>query len=71
MQKQYAALVWISRPVQDEDFQAISSLKEIVSCYTSFFCYFPFLSKGWAGCGTQLSMVICCILCLSGYVIAF
>ncbi|GAY49184.1 hypothetical protein CUMW_117330 [Citrus unshiu] len=27
-QKQYAALVWISRPLQDEDFQTISSLKE-------------------------------------------
>ncbi|KAL3340758.1 hypothetical protein AABB24_029071, partial [Solanum stoloniferum] len=28
-QKQYAALVWISRPVSDEDLQTISSLKEL------------------------------------------
>ncbi|PHT85014.1 hypothetical protein T459_13457 [Capsicum annuum] len=28
-QKQYAALVWLSRPVSDEDFETISSLKEL------------------------------------------
>ncbi|XP_015887395.1 uncharacterized protein LOC107422452 isoform X1 [Ziziphus jujuba] len=28
-QKQYAALVWISRPLKDEDFQCISSLKDM------------------------------------------
>ncbi|KAK4348889.1 hypothetical protein RND71_031644 [Anisodus tanguticus] len=28
-QKQYAALVWISRPVRDDDMQMISSLKEL------------------------------------------
>ncbi|KAJ0087298.1 hypothetical protein Patl1_09452 [Pistacia atlantica] len=28
-QKQYAALVWISRPLQDEDLQTLSSLKEM------------------------------------------
>lgn len=31
MQKQYAALVWIDRPLKDEDMQAISSLKDKVS----------------------------------------
>ncbi|TKY57592.1 putative tRNA pseudouridine synthase Pus10 [Spatholobus suberectus] len=28
-QKQYAALVWISRPLKDEDFQCVSSLKDL------------------------------------------
>ncbi|CAI8606498.1 unnamed protein product [Vicia faba] len=28
-QKQYAALVWISRPLKDEDFQHVSSLKDL------------------------------------------
>nr|KYP65732.1 Putative tRNA pseudouridine synthase Pus10 [Cajanus cajan] len=28
-QKQYAALVWISRPIKDEDFQCVSSLKDL------------------------------------------
>ncbi|KAF7829510.1 putative tRNA pseudouridine synthase Pus10 isoform X1 [Senna tora] len=28
-QKQYAALVWISRPVKDEDLQCLSSLKDV------------------------------------------
>ncbi|CAA7020128.1 unnamed protein product [Microthlaspi erraticum] len=28
-QKQYAALVWISRPLEEEDFNSISSLKEL------------------------------------------
>ncbi|KAH9693646.1 tRNA pseudouridine(55) synthase [Citrus sinensis] len=51
-QKQYAALVWISRPLQDEDFQTISSLKETVRCYASFICYFHLLSKQWAGSAT-------------------
>lgn len=30
MQKQYAALVWISRPLEDTDIEAIVSLKELV-----------------------------------------
>ncbi|MCH90441.1 putative tRNA pseudouridine synthase Pus10-like [Trifolium medium] len=28
-QKQYAALVWISRPLKDEDFQHVSSVKDL------------------------------------------
>ena len=31
MQKQYAALVWIDRPLTDEDIEAISSSKDMVS----------------------------------------
>lgn len=31
MQKQYAALVWIDRPLTDEDMQAISASKNMVS----------------------------------------
>ncbi|WJX20948.1 tRNA pseudouridine(55) synthase [Trifolium repens] len=27
--KQYAALVWISRPLKDEDFQHVSSVKDL------------------------------------------
>lgn len=30
-QKQYTALVWISRPLKDEDLQSISSLEDMVS----------------------------------------
>lgn len=36
MQKQYAALVWISRPLKDEDFQSVTSLKEVVSLLDRF-----------------------------------
>lgn len=38
-QKQYAALVWISRPLEDEDSESISSLKDTVSCLRSSYLY--------------------------------
>ena len=31
LQKQYAALVWISRPLEEEDCNSVSSMKELVS----------------------------------------
>lgn len=33
MQKQYAALVWISRPLTEDDLKNISSIKELVRFY--------------------------------------
>ena len=36
LQKQYAALVWISRPLKDEDLQHVSSLKDLVSFYAVY-----------------------------------
>lgn len=33
IQKQYAALVWISRPLKDDDLQSISSHKDMVSFF--------------------------------------
>lgn len=33
LQKQYAALVWISRPLEDDDLQSLTSDKEMVSVF--------------------------------------
>lgn len=33
LQKQYAAIVWISRPLEDKDFNSISSVKELVKSF--------------------------------------
>lgn len=44
VQKQYSALVWISRPLEDEDLESISSLKDLVSCLQSSYLFHIFLS---------------------------
>ncbi|XP_059459456.1 uncharacterized protein LOC132189009 isoform X2 [Corylus avellana] len=38
-QKQYAALVWISRPLEDEDLESISSLKDTAGTYIKEFVH--------------------------------
>lgn len=34
IQKQYAALVWFPRPLTDDDLQKISSLENMVRCFS-------------------------------------
>ena len=40
MQKQYAALVWTSRPLEDDDLLSISSLKDLVRSSESLMLLF-------------------------------